>query len=308
MHASNQIFYGTSIFADRLIPLMKIFFPENKISAKILFALLFTSLTFLSDCTRDGDSQYTDPCGGSSPGGLVNLLVSTDDDIKMGLSTVTEIEGNSNTYHILDSAQYSTAYGHIYRIRNTILAGGKVHYEHDFPWRIRILKDDSTLNAFCTPGGFIYVYTGIIKFLDNETQLAGVIGHEMAHADRRHGANQMIKQYGVTALLSILTGGNPGTLTQLAVNLLLLKYSRADETEADDYSVRFLYPTEYDPRGAKYFFEKIGTQPVPEFLSTHPNPENRVKDIEAKWKCLGGRIDDQTFETRYAQFKNSLPH
>ncbi len=133
------------------------------------------------------------------------------------------------------------------------------------------------------------------------------MGHEMGHADRRHGAKQMVTVYGVQTLLDILTGGTPSQLETLATNLLLLKNSRADETEADDYSVRFLYPTVYDPRGAKYFFEKIGTQNTPEFLSTHPNPDNRVQNIESKWTCLGGRTNGQTFDSRYNDFKSSLP-
>ena len=66
---------------------------------------------------------------------------------------------------------------------------------------LRIIHDDSTLNAFCTPGGYIYIYTGILKFLDSEDEFAGVLGHEIAHADLRHSTRQMTKQYGVQILL-----------------------------------------------------------------------------------------------------------
>jgi predicted Zn-dependent protease len=278
-----------------------------KLKTITLFVLL---AALYGGCSDKKDDPFVDDCGGKAPGGLINLAISEDDDIKMGQSVVNEIESKPAEYPVLDSVQYKDAYAHIYRIRKIVLNSGKVYYKNKFPWRIRLIRDDKTLNAFCTPGGYIYVYTGIIKYLDNETQLAGVMGHEIAHADRRHSANQMLKQYGLTTLLSILTGGDPGLLEQLATNLLLLKYSRNDETEADDYSVRYLYPTEYDPRGAKYFFEKIsagGGVGIPEFLSTHPNPDNRVANIEKMWGCLGGRTDGQLFDTRYQQFKNSLP-
>lgn len=275
-----------------------------------IIALSFIGLTF-SSCKSDKDKTFDDACGGKAPGGLTSLLISTDQDIKMGLATVNEIENNPSQYTILDSAKYAVAYGHIYRIRNTILNSGKVYYKNTFPWRIRIIKDDNTLNAFCTPGGFIYVYTGIIKYLDNETELAGVMGHEIAHADRRHSASQMITQYGASALISILTSDTSNQqIAGLATNLLLLKYSRSDETQADDYSVRYLLPTDYDPQGAKYFFQKIsaaGGRSVPEFLSTHPNPVNRVANIEATWTCLGGGGNTQTFVSRYQDFKASLP-
>ncbi|MFN4973479.1 MAG: M48 family metalloprotease [Bacteroidota bacterium] len=278
---------------------------------KIHAAFLFIATVFVyGGCTPDQDDPFVDDCGGKAPGGLINLAITEEDDIKMGLSVVNEIESNPTEYPVMDSIQYKEAYGHIYRIRDMVLNSGKVYYRNKFPWRIRLIRDDNTLNAFCTPGGYIYVYTGIIKYLDNETQLAGVMGHEIAHADRRHSANQMLKQYGLTTLISILTGADPGLLEQLAINMLLLKYSRNDETEADDYSVRYLYPTEYDPRGAKFFFEKIsasGGPSLPEFLSTHPNPDNRVANIEKMWSCLGSKTGGQLFESRYQQFKNSLP-
>lgn len=275
---------------------------------KISTTLVLSVFLLLSACSKDSnDDSFNDPCGGSSPGGLVSLLISTDDDIQMGMQTVNYIESDTSGMIVMDSVQYKEAYRHIYRIRDTILNSGKVYYKNTFPWRIRLIKDDKTLNAFCTPGGFIYVYTGIIKYLDNETQLAGVMGHEIAHADRRHSARQIVSQYGIIAILSILSGGDPNLLAELSANLVLLKFSREHESEADDYSVRFLYPTVYDPRGAKYFFEKIGSQGTPEFLSTHPDPGNRVVAIENKWSCLGGRTDGQLFDTRYQQFKASLP-
>jgi predicted Zn-dependent protease len=270
----------------------------------------FITLLLFSTCSKKDDDQFKDPCGGAAPGGLVNLVISTDDDIQMGRETENQILSDPGQYPILDSAQNKEAYAYLYKIRNNILSSGKVYYKDEFPWKMRIIKDDSTLNAFCTPGGFIFVYTGIIKYLDNETQLAGVLGHEIAHADRRHGANQMIKYYGVSVLLDILSGGDPNQLEQMAAQLLLLKYGRADETEADDYSVRYLYPSPYDPRGAKYFFEKIsaaGGSGVPEFLSTHPDPGSRVSNIEAKWKCLGGRTDGGTFDSEYQAFKSLIP-
>lgn len=153
------------------------------------------------------------------------------------------------------------------------------------------------------------MYTGIIKYLDNEMQLAGVMGHEIAHADRRHSASQLLKLYGLQTLVDILTSGTTQQLAELGAQVIALSFSRSDETEADDYSVRYLLGTEYDPQGAKYFFQKIGgSQGVPEFLSTHPNPDNRVVNIEETWKCLGSGGNSGTFTERYQEFKNSLPN
>ena len=269
--------------------------------------VIIISIAVFAGCSSDKDASFTDNCGGKARG-AVGVLMSINQDLQMGLSSVQQIESDPNNYPILDSANNPIAYGHIYRIRNIILNSNKVYYKDEFPWRIRIIKDDNTLNAFCTPGGYIYVYTGLIKYLDNEMQLAGVMGHEIAHADRRHSANQILKQYGVEALIQIFTSGNTQQIAQIGAQLLALKFSRTDETEADDYSVRYLLGTEYDPQGAKYFFQKIsGSTTIPEFLSTHPNPDNRVLNIEETWKCLGSGGNTGTFDARYSEFKNSLP-
>jgi predicted Zn-dependent protease len=271
---------------------------------------LFTLMLVFAACSKES-GPTEDKCAGKfAPSGITNLLISMEQDKQMGLASVAEIEKNPTEYPILDSVKYPIAYAHINRITKTILDSGGVYAKDEFAWRVKIINKD-VLNAFCTPGGYIYVYTGLIKFLDNETQLAGVMGHEIAHADKRHSANQMVKNYGVTALASILTGGGePGALSTLAKGLIGLSFSRADETEADKFSVKYLNGTSYDGRGAKYFFEKLiaagQTGGTPAFLSTHPNPETRVADITKVWECYGSKVG-QTFDAQYMQFKASLP-
>ncbi|MBO6517747.1 MAG: M48 family metalloprotease [Bacteroidia bacterium] len=236
-------------------------------------------------------------------------LFTLQDDIDFGAQVAAEIESDPATYPILDSASYPEAYGHLRRITDTLLNSGKVRYRDDFVWQTKIIHDDSILNAFCTPGGYIYVYTGIIKFLDSEDELAGVMGHEIAHADERHSTEALTKQYGTDVLFAILFGNDQGTLTQIAKGMLGLSYSRANESEADMRSVDYLYPTQYDARGAARFFEKIvdaGGGSGPEFLSTHPNPENRVEAITTYWEDKGGKTGEK-FESRYNDFKKSLP-
>lgn len=242
----------------------------------------------------------------SATSAVAGLFFSLDDDKQLGKQTADEIASDPATYPLLSESQYATAYGHLTRIRDSILNGGKVEHRNDFLWQVKLIHNDTVLNAFCTPGGYIYVYTGIIKYLDNEAELAGVLGHEIAHADRRHTVQQLTQAYGLQLLLSVVAGDNPGMLAQIAASLTALKFSRNHETEADTYSVIYLYPTSYDARGAKYFFEKIGSQGTPAFLSTHPDPGDRVTNIENKWSTLGGKVG-QTYESRYQDFKNSLP-
>ncbi|MBC8173923.1 MAG: M48 family metalloprotease, partial [Chitinophagales bacterium] len=213
------------------------------------------------------------------------------------------------TYPILSESSYSTAYDLLNDIRDRILASGKITYTTDFVRELRIIHDDATLNAFCTPGGYIYVYTGLIKYLENEAQLAGVLGHEMAHADLRHVTDQLTEQYGLSLLISIVLGENSSVLSDIALGLAGLAFSRGDESQADEYSVIYLCPTDYYAAGAAGFFEKIeaeGEASPPEFLSTHPNPDNRIEDIYAKYDELGCG-PGELFEDRYDDLLDALP-
>ena len=252
-------------------------------------------------CTKKSSDQPSEP--------WFNLFT-VEDDLKLGQKVMMEIESNPDKYPILDSARYAEAYAHLYRMRNTLLATGKVAYADQFPWRIRIIRDDSTLNAFCAPGGYIYVYTGIIKYLRNEAQLMGVLGHEMAHAARRHTTQLLTQAYGIQTLLQLITGQeNPGLLAQIAENLVLLSFSRDHERDADAHSVIYLCPTEYRADGAADFFEYImqggGVRP-PAFLSTHPDPGERVQNIRSQAQQMGC-TGSQTYEGRYAQLVAALP-
>lgn len=235
-------------------------------------------------------------------------LFTIEQDKQLGAQVAHEIDSNVREFPPLDSAQYKDVYKYIYKVRDNILNSGKVDFKDDFHWRIRVIHDDSVLNAFCTPGGYIYIYTGILKFLDSEDQLAGVLGHEMGHADMRHSTRQMTKMFGVQILLDVIAGDR-GALTQITAALINLKFSRNHETEADERSVVYLCPTVYNAAGGASFFEKIqslGGARQPEFLSTHPDPGNRIEHFYNSKTTLGCK-GENTFKTEYAAMLSKLP-
>jgi predicted Zn-dependent protease len=241
-------------------------------------------------------------------------VFSIQDDIALGQQVSAEIESNRQQYPILPetgrNGKNEQAYRYLRGITAKILNSGSVTYREEFPWQVKIIQDDKTLNAFCTPGGYIYVYTGLIKYLDTEDQLAGVMGHEIAHADKRHTTDNLTKAYGWQLLIDIVVGSNQGAVTEIAKSLAHLSYSRAAEREADHFSVIYLCPTDYKSDGAAGFFEKMqeeGTAgKVPEFISTHPNPENRVQSIRQKAQEEGCNTN-KTSNTQYTAFKSMLP-
>ncbi|NNE30652.1 MAG: M48 family metalloprotease [Saprospiraceae bacterium] len=236
--------------------------------------------------------------------GNINLFP-VEEDIKLGKQVASEIASKPAEFPILPEQGNERVYNYIRNITRKILNSGQVKYKNEFVWQVKIIKDDKTLNAFATPGGYIYVYTGLIKFLDSEDQLAGVMGHEIAHADRRHSTKQMTQLLGVQILLAAALGDREA-VQQVATGLIGLKFSRNHEADADEYSVRYLCGTHYNASGAAGFFQKLsGQASPPEFLSTHPNPGNRVKDIEAKEAEFGCR-GTVTNVSEYAQIKALL--
>ncbi len=250
--------------------------------------------------------SFTSTGCGTGKGGGFNLFT-PEQDIELGREVEKQIASDPATYPILPESSNREVYTYVRKITQKILNTGKVNYRDEFAWEVKIIDDPETLNAFCTPGGFIYVYTGLIKFLDSEDELAGVMGHEIAHAALRHSTRQMTKLYGLSALTSILTGNSdPGLLEQIALSLVSLKFSRSHETEADSHSVLYLCSTDYNADGAAGFFRKMeGQGGTPEFLSTHPNPGNRVQNIEGEAKSMSCG-NGQSYTSEYARIKALL--
>ncbi|MFT4786666.1 MAG: putative Zn-dependent protease [Cyclobacteriaceae bacterium] len=276
-------------------------FMKMKILKHIIMLSLIAVLGFAQSC---GEKSAADL--------LKELIFPVQEDVTLGLQVSQQIANSPDEFPILDPAVYAESYTYLNAMKNAILQSGAVQYEDIFPYELKIIQRDDVLNAFATPGGYIYVYTGLIKYLEKADDLAGVMGHEIAHSDRRHSVNQMIKNVGVQTLLSIVAGeGSSAQLAEVIGGFLGLKFSRSDESEADEYSVIYLSETDYACNGAARFFELIEAQGGaggPEFLSTHPSPANRVVDINAKATeegCDTTPIEESMFS--YEDFVNSLP-
>lgn len=235
----------------------------------------------------------------------VNVFPYTE-DIVLGKEVKKEILSAPGQYPILDRSSNPKLYNYIEGLKNKILQTNQLKYKDEFVWEVAIIDDPNTLNAFATPGGYIYLYTGLIKFLDSEDQLIGVLGHEMAHADRRHSTRQLTKSLGISILLDAALGERDA-VEQIVGQLAGLKFSRSHESEADEFSVKYLCNTSYKSDGAAGFFVKLQGQPTPpEFLSTHPSPDDRVEDMRKLAKELNCR-GDMTNTSKYNEIKRLIP-
>jgi len=163
-----------------------------------------------------------------------------------------------------------------------------------FAWEFNLV-DNETPNAWCMPGGKVVFYTGILPYTQTEEGLAVVMGHEIAHAIARHGNERMSQQMGIQALstgLSYALNEKPAETQQIwmiafgvASNVgVMLPFSRSHETEADKMGLIFMAMAGYDPAAAVDFWKRMGEsggQKPPEFLSTHPADDTRVRNLQA---------------------------
>lgn len=159
------------------------------------------------------------------------------------------------------------------------------------PWTFRVV-DDPVVNAFALPGGFIYVTRGILVHLESEAELAAVVGHEIGHVTARHTAAQISRQQLAQIGLAVGSIVSPEVqrfsgLASQALGVLFLKYGRDDERQADDLGLRYMRRGGFDPREMPDMFTMLervsaaqGGRSTPEWLATHPNPENRRARIQ----------------------------
>lgn len=163
-----------------------------------------------------------------------------------------------------------------------------------FAWEFNLIKDDQTVNAWCMPGGKVAFYTAILPICKDEEGIAVVMGHEVAHAIANHGRERMsqglLAEFGLSTIGAAM-GQNPTATQQIfmqavgmGTNVGMLKFSRSHESEADNMGLIFMAMAGYDPSSAPKFWERMATlsggQQPPEFLSTHPSHETRIKDLE----------------------------
>lgn len=214
-------------------------------------------------------------------------IISESQERSMGLASFKEIIEKEKLSH--DAALNAR----VTRIGQRIAAAtGRTDYQ----WEFKVIDDDKTLNAFCLPGGKVAVYTGLLPIAQDDAGLAAVISHEVAHAIARHGGERLSQEILVAGLTvaAVVSTDDPnkrdlyaGLLGAGAAVGFLLPYSRLHESEADRMGLIYMAKAGYDPRAAVGLWQRMAKAgkdkaKPPEFLSTHPADETRIKDIQ-RW-------------------------
>jgi predicted Zn-dependent protease len=214
---------------------------------------------------------------------LADVLVPREQEQQLGLQVKQELEQKQKIEYVDDPQVNAYVKG----ITDKVLAFAKKD-RSDVTWTVKVINDPKTVNAFATPGGYLYVYSGLLLAADDSAELAGVLGHEAGHVVARHSARQMVDAFGLQTVAGIAAGKDPGATSQLAAAVAgkgaMLSFSRADETEADEYGARYASAAGYDPHGIATFFEKLlkteGKQPGwAAMLSDHPATPERIQHV-----------------------------
>ncbi|HNV23678.1 MAG TPA: M48 family metallopeptidase [Candidatus Omnitrophota bacterium] len=217
-------------------------------------------------------------------------LYSTDKEVDMGYNYSRQVE---KIYHIIQDVDINER---VERILNRIV---KVCDRNDIVYFIKVIEDKKEkdiINAVSLPGGYVYIFKGLLDKIKNDDQLAGVIAHEIGHITARHGMKRLQASYGalLLQLASIQTDSNVAQGVNLAIAALFTQYSQNDEFQADALSVKYLKKAGFDPEGVRSVLEmlrqeeeKSPTRPM-SYWRTHPFLAQRIANVR---KEISGQLE-----------------
>lgn len=214
-----------------------------------------------------------------------HISISTEQEVAIGLQSAPQMaQQHGGLYPDQKYQEFVDMVGQ--KLVNNSVAK-ETEYKYDF----HLLKDSETINAFALPGGQIFITYALFSKLENEDQLAGVLGHEIGHVVGRHSAERMAKQGLTETLVSgVAVGFDPNTAQGAAAiaNVINMSYGRDDELESDDLGVKFMLDAGYNPIELIGVMEILkaaaGPNRTSERMSTHPDPENRIEKIKGAIK------------------------
>lgn len=215
---------------------------------------------------------------------VASALISDEQEFQLGLQVHEQLKKENTKF-----LENPTVEIYVESLARKLLPSA--NKERPMEWKWFVIDEPETINAFATPGGRIYVYTGLLLAAENEAEVIGVLGHEMGHVVGRHSARQLVGAYGLQTVIAMALGNDAADIAKvtaaLAGKTAQLAYGRDNEHEADVYGARYASAAGYDPRGLATFFEKLKAKhgdagPVMAFFSTHPSTSERIAQVTAQ--------------------------
>ena len=212
---------------------------------------------------------------------MLEWFISDEEEVALGTDFYEQIIADEDEYPLLDTIgnpKNKMIVDYVDSIGRWIATHQTARPENEYlTYNFSVIDKDTTVNAFAVPGGYVFIYTGLLKVAENEAEIAGVLAHEIGHIAQRHGVNRM----GMSYVKELLFGNDPGLIVDAVSALVFLKFSREDEYEADSCAVEFLISGGYNPSGMKTFLELLAENSGWNFepLSTHPETGKRVEAV-----------------------------
>ena len=238
---------------------------------RLLIGLAIVAFAYLRKCSQQEENPYT--------GRTQTITLSPEQEIAIGLQSAPQMaQQHGGLYANANYQDFVDKVGN--KLVNTSVAK-QTPYQYEF----HLLADEKTINAFALPGGQVFITYALFSQLKNEDQLAGVLGHEIGHVLGKH-SNERISEanFWKTIALGADVGADLGSFASNIGNNTLLTNGREDELESDDLGVKFMIDAGYNPEEMIGVMEILktaaGPNRVPEFKSTHPDPENRIEHIK----------------------------
>jgi len=247
-------------------------------------------------------------CATTGPGGKKSfIIISTSQEISIGKEMDAEVR---RTDTILNDAQWQA---YINELGQRIVA---VSDRKDLPFQFAVIQSDQ-INAFAAPGGYVYFYSGLIREMDGESELAAVMAHEISHVVARHSVKQLQSVMGISVLMQLALGESSETTRALAgtaVGIAMNGYSRSMETEADLDGTIYMKNAGWNPQGMVAMFRKLeelsGHHEMGLFemlASTHPPTGDRIAATNKQIAGMAGLSNPVSDTPRFQQMKKRLP-
>ena len=244
---------------------------RGNLKIRLLIGVAIVAFAFVKKCNQQEINEFT--------GRKQTITMTPEQEIAIGLQSAPQMAQQHGGLH--PNNQYQAIVDNVGNklVRNSI--ANETPYKYEF----HLLADDRAINAFALPGGQIFITYALFSKLQNEDQLAGVLGHEIGHVLGKHSAERIGEtEFWRTVSTGASVGGDMGGLVSGIGQQTLLKNGRGDELESDDLGVRFMIKSGYNPEEMigvmKILKAAAGPNRVPEFQSTHPDPENRIEKIK----------------------------
>jgi predicted Zn-dependent protease len=247
-------------------------------------------------------------CATTGPGGKKSFIfIGTQDEVGIGKQLVGEVEKTEKLYPDTVVQKY------VNKVGQKVVSFSD---RKDLQYTFKVL-DSKEINAFACPGGYIYVYSGLLKIMDNEAQLAGVLGHEIGHVVARHGVKRLQQALGAQVLLSIALGQSSELTNQAVstgVGLIMQGYSRDNEFEADYDGAYYMTEAGYSPLGMTQLLTKLDSLGgkgnaafLDKLLATHPPTKDRIaRTTETIGKLTNKPKNFPLYEEEYLEIKKRI--